>query len=378
MGISKYSVATAIVWFSVAALVGSRMMRKASRSGLIFIGSLFLLSFIRVALPLEFARAAIIHSTIILPRLTDLLRSPLIGRITVGRLLLIVWAAGTMVGMARMFWGMQRQKQFRKSAVRSGEKELLSALACQVAAEYGCKRMPVVSVSAQATTAYQTGFLRPFILLPGTVTELNSGHILNMLRHEMCHYLGFDLWIKLGLQFIACLLWWNPAVYCLNRSVDQMLELRCDKRVCHRFSQEEKACYLRTLLLLVQNIPEYRTSVSMGYVGTAEEKDLIQRFHMVMNCEKRSVPMVKTIGCVLLCALMLGASYSVILQPWHPVPDEYAEEPVVSEPERTFILHTLGGKYELYSDERCIGFLSEAQLLQEPYCDLSIYEESDT
>ena len=48
------------------------------------------------------------------------------------------------------------------------------------------------------------------------------------LLHELFHFYHRDAWIKLLVQLLCSLLWWNPLMYLFQRDVTQTLELHCD------------------------------------------------------------------------------------------------------------------------------------------------------
>lgn len=52
MSISTYSIVMGIVWFSVTALIGSFLLRKTSKGGLLLIATIFVLALLRMFIPL--------------------------------------------------------------------------------------------------------------------------------------------------------------------------------------------------------------------------------------------------------------------------------------------------------------------------------------
>lgn len=94
---SVYSAIMAVIWFTAAALIGSYTLHHASRYGLTIVAATLSLSVLRIFLPLDLDHSIVIRSDQIYPFLQDLIRTPLIGKCTVGVCLLICWAAGRLL-----------------------------------------------------------------------------------------------------------------------------------------------------------------------------------------------------------------------------------------------------------------------------------------
>lgn len=73
MAVSSYSIVMALLWFTVAALIGCLILRKAEKDWLIFISAVFILAILRAVLPLEYARSLVIRSDTIYPAVQNIL-----------------------------------------------------------------------------------------------------------------------------------------------------------------------------------------------------------------------------------------------------------------------------------------------------------------
>lgn len=271
------------------------------------------------------------------------------------------------------------QRKFRRAAQYQETDADVLDLLHEISREAGYSGPVAVAVSAKATTAYQAGFIRPYIVLPHTIDTFSSADIRNMLRHELCHFLGGDLWIKVGLQIMSCLLWWNPAVILLRRNAEQMLELRCDRRACASLTAEEQVSYLDTLLRLLSDERPEAFKVSMEYSGSAEETEILQRFQMILQGKTQTRSKLMTaMGC-LLCAILFVASYLVILQPWTVPADEqtgmYGE--VAMAPGDSYILLEPDGTLQFYCNGTCYGEVEEKTLGKDPFNKLPILTQKD-
>ena len=379
MSVSVYSVVMAVIWFTLATLIGSYTLHRTSKHGLFFVAAILLLSVLRIFLPVDWNHSIVVRSVRLYPFLQKVMRTELVGEITVGACLIVCWTLGACACLLLLLRKLLLQRKFRKATqCQETDADLLDLLH-EISREAGYSGPVAVAVSAKATTAYQAGFIRPYIVLPHTINTFSSADIRNMLRHELCHFLGGDLWIKVGLQIMSCILWWNPAVILLRRNAEQMLELRCDRRACASLTAEEQVSYLDTLLRLLSDERPEAFKVSMEYSGSAEEAEILQRFQMILQGKTQTRSKLMTaMGC-LLCAILFVASYLVILQPWTVPADEqtgmYGE--VAMAPGDSYILLEPDGTLQFYCNGTCYGEVEEKTLGKDPFNKLPILTQKD-
>ena len=379
MSASPYSIVMAMIWFTLASMIGHFILRRAEKCGLAFIGMIFLLTTIRIFAPLDIAGSIIIRSQVIYPTVQNWMRYPIAGSVTVGGCLILLWIAGAAFQFVGLLLDWKRQRKFRNKAMLQEGNGRLDMLFQKVADEFGHHGPFCLAVGENVTSVYQAGFLHPYILLPAQIELFSDEDICNMFRHELCHFLSRDLWIKAGFQVIGCVLWWNPVMPVLKRSVEQLLELRCDRKVCRQLSEEKQLSYMTTLSALVKHGSASVAQVYMGYLGQDNDTDIMQRFRMLLLGKPRTVERCRQIISCVLCLVLFIASYCVILQPWGE-PDASSFESVGTTnvgSELGYILCKSDGTLELYCEDEFVCTLTDAALNTEPFNEmLIIYEGS--
>ena len=379
MSASPYSIVMAMIWFTLASMIGHFILRRAEKCGLAFIGMIFLLTTIRIFAPLDIAGSIIIRSQVIYPTVQNWMRYPIAGSVTVGGCLILLWIAGAAFQFVGLLLDWKRQRKFRNKAMLQEGNGRLDMLFQKVADEFGHHGPFCLAVGENVTSVYQAGFLHPYILLPAQIELFSDEDICNMFRHELCHFLSRDLWIKAGFQVIGCVLWWNPVMPLLKRSVEQLLELRCDRKVCRQLSEEKQLSYMTTLSALVKHGSASVAQVYMGYLGQDNDTDMMQRFRMLLLGKPKTVERCRQIISCALCLVLFIASYCVILQPWGE-PDASSFESVGTTnvgSELGYILCKSDGTLELYCEDEFVCTLTDATLNTEPFNEmLIIYEGS--
>lgn len=116
-----------------------------------------------------------------------------------------------------------------------------------------------------------------------------------------------DLLIKLLINVLCSVYWWNPIVYLLRADLNQTLEIRSDSLVVARLNPMQRGEYLETLLEefkrnLQQDDKKYMDMMSR--FGDYHSDDLVERFQIVANYKRNSI--LSTIMAILIAIVLLG------------------------------------------------------------------------
>lgn len=164
--------------------------------------------------------------------------------------LLVVWAAGTLVGMVRLIRGFHAMRRVRGSA-RPTASANVASLRHRLATALDC-RLPEILVSEQVGVPVALGCVRPLVLLPASFLErFNDYELFQMLVHECAHALRRDPLVGFYQRLLAAVLWFHPLMYVANRFLDRAREEVCDNYVLQSVPSDE---YSRTLLLVAQSL----------------------------------------------------------------------------------------------------------------------------
>ena len=164
-------------------------------------------------------------------------------------------------------------------------------------------------------------------------------------------------------------------MYLFKSSVDQILELRCDKHVCSRLSKMEQLQYSSALLEILKIGKTSSRSLAAKYLGIPSKSRLRQRFRLLLQRERRpsKCAVLPWIGAAL-CMLVFLSSYTVILQPGFPPP---AIEGIIERPSDaslTYIFRKEDGQLEYYVEGEFVKELTPEMLSLPPYSDLPIID----
>lgn len=192
-----------------------------------------------------------------------------------------------------------------------------------------------------ATVPMLMGLFSPRVILPG-VDDGDSGHLREVLRHELTHYRRGDLWYKLVLLLACALHWFNPAVHVLARCAELDMELACDQDVLSGADRAARRSYGHAVLSYAGAGRGTRAPVATCFQNG--RRQVKQRILEIMDSGRKRrgvVPMVTVVAAILLSAVLISCAEKPVDTPVQ-VPTEVPEISVAGsgDPEQTEVQHT--------------------------------------
>lgn len=381
MMITAYSVFMAILWCNVFIGVVALIRRRDSfiiHFSIVPLLFLVFASIFRLLCSIEFSITTVIRSEVILPAMIDSFTKPLFimdsndSAVNIATILIVIWAGGCFYHIQKYVRQLIRFN--KKIAVVPGtsEPQILSAVN-EIIAESE-KSYPVKIIkSTEIISPMVTGFFKPVIFLPDI--ELSDSELKNILLHEWTHFLHKDAWVKLVMYAILSIFWWNPLIYLLNKDLDHILEIRCDLKLSAQWDTEKRFHYLENITKIIKwarckksllDTPSHATAL----ISTKSSSRIEQRFILVLNTEsakRHSLPSLLICGLML---LVLGFSYTFVLQPAGFPTTEPGYDFFVIKPENAYLISNEDGTYSLYVDDQYRINLTAID--SEPYLSLPI------
>ena len=300
-----------------------------------------------------------------MPAIENALNVPLLGPLSPGRILLLIWTVGTLVFIVRDLIRQRRYVLADKQLPLSENEQI-----ARIAAEYG--KGFRLKVSPEIDLPYVTGLLKPVICLPDV--DLSDEEWRNIFRHETQHIRSHDEWKKLFFRAIRAIFWWNPLVHLSEEDINLLIELQCDERVAGRGDPDEQESYLRTMMELMKRCIETEAPVGASRM-IGKQKEMKIRFEALLAPETKRSKRTRVVLSVVLVTVFV-ASYFFIVQPIRlPSEDEisvYREGHVaydvsskLEEGEDQFILFE-DGEYRLYINGEYVFAIDEGEYLSNP------------
>ena len=399
MSISLYSVLTTFLWFNVFVLLLCILRWKLK----ILLGYqlfplllLIGLSVVRLLVPVEPFFALEVESTRVLPFLQDRSRVEVaaIGgqTVTVASLVILVLSAVSLALLVRLFFLLHRKSSQLRQGARTDDPRLL-AIFQRVKAP--SRRQCRLYVSDQCPGPCIFGVVRSHVLIPRELCALGDRDLYYVLKHEWRHHLEYDVAVKLLIECLCCLLWWDPLVYLLRYNLNQTLELKCDAKVTREFQEEERLSYAEALMNTLRVCGRKSVAqpgeamLSIPFLGAtlakrraSADEDLIQRFDVVLEVDRRDSKRAKR-GIVAAMFLLFAASFCFVIQPFRLPPDDYTADTSYEistfqiTPQTSVLVDNKDGTYSLFVNGSYWHDIGEEDITGELFRSIPIVSISD-
>lgn len=155
-------------------------------------------------------------------------------------------------------------------------------------------------------TPMTMGFFCPVIILPEKMRENLPEPVL---KHELIHIKNGDMLVKIILNMITTIHWFNPFAYILMREYEKVFELICDEKAVDGCSPRVKIDYMNRLLEESRPVP-----VSKGtwfHHLSKEGKFLEERIENIMD-KKRYGKIRTCVGSIALVAALFISSLTAL------------------------------------------------------------------
>ncbi|MFP3156351.1 M56 family metallopeptidase [Lachnospiraceae bacterium ZAX-1] len=382
MSISIFSFVMSVLWCDIF-VVASYLLRQ--RNGFLIHFSIYpilllmLASLSRLLFSLEFPFAVILHSDTVFPAIVTFfnttLFAPLSGtvNITVATAFLAIWVIGCCYSFFRIFFQHTRFQKTMSQEQATQEKKIYSILG-RITGECRLGGKTRVIQTSLVSTPMVTGFFKPTIYLPDM--PFSDDEMYYILLHEWTHFLHKDLWLKLLVQIICAIYWWNPIIYILKHNLDQTLEIKSDLDMAGRMPEESKIQYLKTILKVARNTngrgqaPAPHTALQ--FVANNRREWMKQRFYMVLESEPQKPSQKPTVPLFHIFTITLFAiSYLFVIQPRFKPPSQENGTLIYDiNPDNAYLIDNADTTYSLYIDGQFL--LDTDDITSEPYSTLPI------
>lgn len=152
------------------------------------------------------------------------------GLLAAFRLVVFVWAAGCVAGLATLLMGIGRLVSVGSRAERV-ENGRWARGAAQVADAYGM-RHPVTLLQTDVIDLLATwGLRRPRVLLPAHARDWSPARVRVVLGHELAHIRRGDWAVQMGAEILRTIYWFNPLLWIACARLRRESEQACDDAV---------------------------------------------------------------------------------------------------------------------------------------------------
>lgn len=192
------------------------------------------------------------------------------------------------------------------------------------------------------------GIRKPHIILPASMPPNIGRHQIKLiLSHEMFHHYNRDLVIKMIVNLLAILYWWNPVCKILKHQTDDIMDMRID----HKLTDGDAATtaeYLHCLFTVkVASIETSDTEFDERHmVSVCRDKDFLEkRFEMMTSRKKRNI--VVSLLSIIIAGVVFVLSYTFIFEAYYRT-SEVEEVSSTTDELSIYAVKNEQGTYDIY------------------------------
>ena len=222
---------------------------------------------------------------------------------------LCAWIAGASVMFVRMFQRLLGVHALTRYAVPV-EDPAISDLVTSLKTRLNIGRSILVVTGQHIRTPGVIGFFRPILLLPlSLATGVPSDDLEAILSHELTHIRRYDYVVNFFQMVIEALLFFNPAVWWINRQIRLEREACCDAAAVKTSGQRLR--YAELLMQWSRQVPRGQGEVA-AVVGFSQSPkhaliERIKRIALPNHAPQIHLRLSSLLGMFLICALLLAA-----------------------------------------------------------------------
>jgi len=161
----------------------------------------------------------------------------------------------------------------------------------------GIAREVKIWLSEWVTSPVTIGYLKPIILMPvAAMNNLTPHQLEAVILHELSHIHRYDYFLNLIISFIKTILYFNPFLKLLVKSIEKEREHSCDEMVLQ--FQYKPGEYASALLRLEQS--NHR---QMMMAAAGKNHDLLNRIESILGMRKKGWNPIRQISLAMLTML---------------------------------------------------------------------------
>lgn len=199
----------------------------------------------------------------------------------------LIWITGVIFFLGKSFL---KQRAFKKSVSRLGSsaseniKEITNSIADEL---FIWNKIEVLTVSG-VVSPLVTGFFNATIILPDT--HYSEKELRLIIKHELIHFKGRDIFISAFMLFAKAVNWFNPFMNLFLQKAQQECEMLCDERVMAGEDLETRKLYCSSILNSLsskdsQRQKSLKPALSSNFNISA--KGIKQRLKMILSFDKK-------------------------------------------------------------------------------------------
>lgn len=206
---------------------------------------------------------------------------------------------------------------------------------------YVKKRKVQAVISKEITSPCVLGIRRNYILFPDA--EYPPEDMQYILEHEVMHIRNHDMVWKCLVEVLCRVFWWNPVMYILKKELFSLIEMRNDRKIADKLTEEDVLQYMSALVHTA--VRPQKEIEDCGLTFNSGGKESLKRRLLLL----KDLQPVSKKWCILLTTLVMSLiafSTSIIIEPFSVEKIDDGNG-VTALPSNTWLVRK-GNQYDVY------------------------------
>ncbi len=180
----------------------------------------------------------------------------------------------------------------------------LTNISNQLSSNFRLIKTVSVYLSDKICVPLTLGFIKPIIVFPiALINQLSAEQTETILLHELAHIKRNDYLLNMLLCIVQSFLFFNPAIWLMEREINKYREQCCDDLVLD--NTQHTIAYARALLLIEEN---RSTQLTLALASNGKKYTLLNRIKRITNMKINEPSPQKKLVVLLLAIATIGIS----------------------------------------------------------------------
>lgn len=227
-----------------------------------------------------------------------------LDRINIGRILTAVWATGIVIYMLCLIINYIK-------TIRAIKKYSTPAVGktAEIFKFIEKSERVILLMSKSTAQPYTIGVRRKYIVFPVILENiLSDKEIRLILMHELTHIEKNDAFLKIFIEILNGINWFNPFFYKIKKGYCFWTEADCDETLNQDFDEETRKLYANLLIKVAEINVKYK-SYAASFLALKKTNSIKRRAELIMKNKKKGTKFATVAMSFMALCVFCGAGY---------------------------------------------------------------------
>jgi len=272
-------------------------------------------------------------------------------------ILLFIWISGFFLKLLKAFFSYIKFYNKIKTYEKVTDKKILNILN-DINSGYKNKINFQIIYSDKIESPFIFNVRTPTIIIPHmALSEENWSYIL---KHEIAHFYHKDLYIKLFIELLTMIYWWNPFIYLLKSQFVNLLEINIDLYITKTLNNDQKLNYLECLLQITQICNKSKNINTINTFYSTKTITLSQRITIILEYIRGINPLLQTITLTLSAIITFFiCSFCFIFEPYDIPKEDQNNTFEIIDYSAYYLIDNHNGTYDIFYNSEYIATVNQ-------------------